>query len=108
MKAAFIALLFALPALCGCVSTGPAISKDTMGNLEVYVTAPDGVDVHPARIYVDTVFVGNVSSTLPVLYLKRGKHSVKVELAGMKINEQVIDILGEPNHQFLYVPLERK
>ncbi len=108
MKISFIALLLAATMLSGCVSTGPAISKDTMGNLEVYVTAPQGVDVHPAQIYVDGIFVGNVSETLPVLYLKRGKHVVRVELAGMKTYEQGIDVLGEPNHQFLYVPLEKK
>jgi hypothetical protein len=107
MKMSFITLLLAVTILCGCVSTGPAISKDTMGNLEVYVTAPQGIDVHPAQIYVDGIFVGNVSETLPVLYLKRGKHVVRVELAGMKTYEKEIDILGEPNHQFLDVPLEK-
>ena len=108
MKTSFIALLFAVTILCGCISTGPAISKSSMGNLEVFVTAPQEVEVHRARIYVDGVFVGNVSETLPVLYLKRGKHTVRVELAGMKTYEQVIDILGDPNHQFLDVPLEKK
>ena len=108
MKTSSIALLLAAMILSGCVSTGPAISKSTMGNLDVYVTAPEGVDVHPARICVDGVFVGNVSQELPVLYLKRGKHVVTVELAGMKTYEQQIDILGDPNHQFLDVALEKK
>lgn len=79
-----------------------------MGNLEVFVAAPQGVDVHPAQIYVDDIFVGNVSETLPVLYLKRGKHTIRVELAGMKTYERVIYILGDPNHQFLDVSLEIK
>ena len=57
---------------------------------------------------IDGMLVGNVSETLPVLYLKRGKHIVKVELAGMKPYEREIDILGEPNRQFLDVPLEQK
>ena len=108
MKISFITLLLAAIFLCGCVSTGPAISKSTMGNLDVYVTAPEGVDVHPARICVDGVFVGNVSQDLPVLYLKRGKHVITVELAGMKTYQQEIDILGDPNHQFLDVALEKK
>jgi hypothetical protein len=108
MKISFITLLLVATFLCGCVSTGPAISKSTMGNLDVYVTAPEGVDVHPARICVDGVFVGNVSQDLPVLYLKRGKHVITVELAGMKTYRQEIDILGDPNHQFLDVPLEKK
>src|ERR1035438_6665510 len=100
MKASFIALLLAATILSGCVSTGPAISKSTMGNLDVYVTAPEGVNVHPARICVDGIFVGNVSQELPVLYLKNGKHVVTVELTGMKTYEQQITILGDPNHQF--------
>lgn len=108
MKLSTIALLLAATMLGGCLSSGPAISKSSMGNLEVYVTAPPAVDVHPARICVDGVFVGNVSQDLPVLYLKRGKHVVTVELAGMKTYEQQITILGDPNHQFLDVILEAK
>jgi hypothetical protein len=108
MKISFITLTLAATLLSGCIDTGPAISKDTMGNLEVYVTAPQGVDVHPAQIFVDGIFVGNVSETLPVLYIKRGKHTVRVELAGMKTYEQMISILGDPNHQFLDVALEKK
>jgi PEGA domain len=108
MKISSIPLLLAVTILSGCVSTGPAISKSSMGNLDVYVTAPQGVDFHPASIYVDGVFVGNVSQDLPVLYLKRGKHVVRVELADMKTYEQQITILGDPNHQFLDVTLEKK
>ena len=108
MKTSCIALLLAVTMLGGCVTSGPAVSKSSMGNLEVYVTAPPGVDVHPARICVDGVFVGNVSRDLPVLYLKRGRHIVKVELADMKTYEQQISILGDPNHQFLNVTLEKK
>ena len=108
MKASFIASLLAAIVLCGCVSTGPAVSKSSMGNLEVYVTAPQGVNVQPASIYIDGVFVGNVSQDLPVLYLKRGQHVVRVELAGMKTYEKQIDILGDPNHQFLDVSLEKQ
>ena len=108
MKISIIALLFIATILSGCVSAGPAISKSTMGNLDIYVTAPEGVDIHPARVSVDGVFVGNVSSELPVLYLKRGKHVVTVALDGMKTYEQAITILGDPNHQFLDVTLEKK
>ena len=108
MKTSFIALFLAATFLSGCVSTGPAISKSSMGNLEVYVTAPQGVDVMPARIYVDGAFVGNVSQDLPVLYLKRGRHVIRVELPGMKTYQHEIDILGEPNHQFLDVTLEKR
>ena len=108
MKTPYIGLLAVVALLSGCMSTGPAISKSSMGNLEIYVTAPQGVDVRPARICVDGVFVGNVSQDLPVLYLKRGKHVVSVELEEMRTYEQEINILGDPNHQFLDVALEKK
>ena len=108
MKLFILAPICAALLLAGCVSSGPAISKSTLGNLDVCVTAPEGVDVHPARICVDGVFVGNVSPELPVLYLKHGKHVVTVELAGMKTYQQEISILGAPNHQFLDVVLEKK
>ena len=68
--------------LCGCVDFGPAVSKSSMGNLEINITAPEGVDVGASRLYVDDVFIGNVSSRMPVLQLKRGKRVVKVELEG--------------------------
>ena len=108
MKKSLLTLSFVTTLLSGCVATGPAISKGSMGNLEVSVTAPQGVDMRAARIYVDGVFVGNVSERLPVLYLKRGKHTVKVELAGSATYEQAIDILGDPNHQVLNVTLEKR
>ena len=101
-------MLLAATILSGCVSTGPAISKSSMGNLDVFVAAPEGVNVHLARISVDGVFVGNVSQDLPVLYLKRGNHIIRVELADMRTYEQQICILGDPNHQFLDVTLEKK
>ena len=107
MKSSFVVLLFAVTILTGCISDGPAISKSSMGNLDVYVSAPQGVDIHPARICVDGVFVGNVSQELPVLYLKRGKHVIRVELTGMKTYEQEIQILGDPNHQFLDAVLDK-
>lgn len=108
MKTSFILMLATATVLSGCISAGPAISKRSMGNLEVYVTAPQDVKVQSASIYVDGVFVGNVSRDLPVLYLKRGPHVISVQLAGMKTYEKRIDILGEPNHQFLDVSLEKQ
>ena len=94
--------------LCGCADFGPAISKTTMGNLEVNILVPDGLDVRAARIYVDDVFIGNVSDRMPILQLKRGKRVVKVELEGAESYTESITILGEPNHQVLNVTLKRK
>ena len=87
---------------------GPAVSKSEMGNLEVNVSAAEDMDIHAAGIYVDDVFVGNISSRLPILQLKRGKHTVRVELEGAEQYQQAITILGEPNHQVLNVVLKKK
>ena len=108
MKLSLITLSISAALLSGCVATGPAVSKGTAGNLEISVMALQGMDTRAARIHVDGVFVGNVSERLPVLYLKRGKHTVRVELEGTKSYEQVIEILGDPNHQVLNVTLEKR
>ena len=94
-------------ALCGCVSTGPAISKDSTGNLEINIVAPQDIPDELAKIYVDGHFIGNVSKRLPVLFLKRGLRTIRVELPGTKTYEQGIDILGDPNHQVLNIVLEK-
>ena len=108
MKSSLITLFISAALLSGCVATGPAVSKGAMGNLEVSVMAPQGMATRAAGIHVDGVFVGNVSERLPVLYLKRGKHTVRVELEGTRTYEQSIDILGDPNHQVLNVTLEKR
>jgi hypothetical protein len=108
MKASIGVLLTGLLLLCGCADFGPAVSKASMGNLEVNVVAPEGVDVRAARIYVDDLFIGNVSDRMPVLQLKRGKRVIKVELEGMEAYTESITILGEPNHQVLNVSFKRK
>lgn len=106
MRPSLLISVLAALILSGC-ATGPAISKKTSGNLEINVSAPQGMSVRLARIYVDGVFVGNVSSSMPVLFLKRGQRTIRVELAGTKPYEQRIDILGDPNHQVLNVTLEQ-
>ncbi len=103
-----ITFLTGLLLLCGCADFGPAISKTDMGNLEINIVAPEGLDVRGARIYIDDVFIGNVSSRMPILQLKRGKRVVKVELEGTDSYTESVTILGEPNHQVLNVSLKRK
>ena len=56
---------------------------------------------------MDDVFIGNVSTRMPVLQLKRGKRVIKVELEGADRYTETITILGEPNHQVLNVMLKR-
>jgi hypothetical protein len=107
MKCSPFAILFSAVLLSGCVATGPAISKSTTGNLEINVSAPQGMDVRSARVGVDGLFIGNVSEHMPVLFLKRGRHTVKVELEGAGKYEQTVIILGEPNHQVLNISLEK-
>ena len=105
MQTRMVMLIVTLVLLAGCVTTGPAVSKSSMGNLEVNVRAAKGVDTSLACLYVDDVFVGNVSGQLPVLYLKRGTHEIRVELDGAKTYQQTIQVLGDPNHQVLNVVL---
>ena len=101
----FLASLLGALLLCACVVTGPAISKTDVGNLEINIRASQSVDVQCARIYVDDIFIGNVSVRMPVLHLKKGKRLVRVELDGMKTYREAVEILGEPNHQVLNVML---
>ena len=108
MRTSIVILLAGLLFLCGCADFGPAVSKSSMGNLEINITAPEGLDVSASRLYVDDVFVGNVSSRMPVLQLKRGKRVVKVELEGAETVAETITILGEPNHQVLNIVLKKK
>lgn len=104
-----IAFLFTgLSLLCGCADLGPFVSKSNLGNLEVNITAPEGLDSQAARIYVDDVFIGNVSARMPILHLKNGKHVVKVELEGAGTYTEGLTILGDPNHQVLNVTLKGK
>jgi hypothetical protein len=108
MKASIAVPLTGLLLLCGCADFGPAVSKTNMGNLEINLLAPEGLDSRAARIYVDDVFIGNASSTMPILQLKRGKRAIRVEVEGADSYTESITILGEPNHQVLNVALKRK
>ena len=108
MKARFTVSLLTALLLGGCVASGPALSKSNMGNLEINVLAPEGTPVRAAGIYVDEVFVGNISERMPILNLKRGRHTVRVELEGMETYQQTIAILGDPNHQVLNATLKKK
>jgi len=101
-------LLAAMLLLCGCAEFGPAVSKSDVGNLELNISAPEGLDVRTARIYIDGVFIGNLSNRMPVLQLKRGKRLVKLDLEGAQPYAEEIIILGEPNHQVLNAVLKRK
>ncbi len=107
MKQPSVALLTGLLLLCGCVDFSPFISKADFGNLEVNIATPEGLDAHAARIYVDDVFIGNVSERMPILHVKNGKHVVKVELDGAATYTQTLTILGDPNHQVLNVVLKK-
>jgi hypothetical protein len=108
MRTLIISCFAALPILCGCLDLSPAVSKTNLGNLEINITAAEGLDSRAARIYIDDIFIGNVSSRMPILQLKRGKHVVRVELEGAATYTESITILGEPNHQVLNVAMNGK
>ncbi len=95
--------LLLLASMLSACSSGPAISKSNMGDLEINVFAPKGVDQSTTRLYIDGAFIGNVSRTLPVLHLRRGERTVRAELEGHRAFEQRILILREPNHQVLNI-----
>ena len=107
MKPALFVPLSGLLLICGCADFGPFISKSNLGNLEINIVAPEGLDSQSARIYVDDDFIGNVSARMPILHVKNGKHVVKVELDGAATYTQALTILGDPNHQVLNVALRR-
>jgi len=94
-------------ALTGCFTAGPVISKSAMGNLQIDVRMPQGAEGVNPCLYLDGKFIGNVSSSMPVLYVKRGERVLRVECPGYKTYEKSITILGDPNHQVLNILLEK-
>ena len=94
--------------LTGCMATGPVISKSELGNLQINVTFPKGVSERRADLYLDDLFIGNVSPDMPVIYARRGKRTVRVEAPGCETYERTLTILGDPNHQVINVYLTEK
>ena len=92
--------------LAGCVYDGPVISKSKVGNLEINVRYPEGGTLSAANLYLDNVFVGTVSNHKPIIYVRRGERTIRVEAKGYKTYEKKITILGEPNQQVLNIFLE--
>jgi len=101
-------LVVAMVLVSGCVSTGPVISKSKMGNLQINVYSPDMTPSYEASLYLDDVFVGNLTRDMPVLHARRGERVIRVECPGHKPYEKAITVLGDPNHQVLNVVLEKK
>ena len=106
MKSLFIVATLAA-FLLGCAYPGPVISKSNMGNLEINVYGPEGTSPH-AELYLDGIFIGNLTRHMPVIYVKRGERVIRVEASGFKPYEKTITILGEPNHQVLNILLEKE
>ena len=103
-----LCLLSMVVILSGCITTGPIVSKSDMGNLELNVyTLDKETNSCFAEVYVDTIFIGNISSSRPILNLREGEHNIRIELKGHKVYEKKIFIAGEPNHQVLNVLLEK-
>ena len=102
-----IALLTAFLLLSGCVSTGPAISKSSLGNLEINLIGCEQQQLAAAELYLDGLFIGNLSSRLPVIHAKTGQRTIRVVCRGYKDFEKKITVLGDPNHQVLNVVFEK-
>lgn len=94
--------------LTGCASSGPVVTKSQMGNLQINVAGPLPAEVGETRLYLDGLFIGNVSDKMPVLHARAGKRVVRAELDGYKPVEQEIVILGDPNHQVLNIVFEKQ
>ena len=104
-----LCLLSMLLILSGCITSGPTVSKSDMGNLELNVfTQEKEIDSRFAEVYVDTIFLGNISPNKPILNLKEGVRNIRIELKGFKPYEKKIFISGDPNHQVLNVLLEKQ
>ena len=103
----FVGILLLAVVFSGCASSGPAISKSKMGNLAIYVHTPEDIDPRRAEIYIDELYIGDITPKEPVLYIKRGEHVVRVQLPGFEPVEKRITVLGDPNHQVMNVFLER-
>ena len=101
------ALLVVMLLVSGCATFGPAVSKSNMGNLEINVYTPDMKPVYRASLYLDGAFIGNLSKTMPVLHARRGTRVVRIKCPGYQPYKKTITILGDPNHQVLYVVLTK-
>ena len=104
-----IVLAFCLVSVStGCVTTGPVVSKSRLGNLQISVSFPKGVPEQRADLYLDGLFIGNVSPDMPVIYARRGSRTVRVKAPGCETYVKTVTILGDPNHQVLNVHLRKK
>ena len=102
-------LLVSCLALCltACTARGPVISKSKSGNLQITVRVPDDVDETQSEVYIDGLFIGNVSIHMPVIHVRRGLREIRVEAPDCQPFEKQISILGDPNHQVLNVKLKK-
>jgi len=93
--------------LSSCTTMEPP-SKVTEGNLELSIEPLREGDVALSPgISIDNQFIGTVSQRKPILYLKPGRHDVRLELPGYKPWHRDVYILGSPNMQYLHVRLEK-
>jgi hypothetical protein len=101
----FTVIPFLLVAMCSC-ETMP--TKQARGNFELTVEPVfEGETPLYPTVYVDRKFIGHATSYKPILYLRRGRHTIRVELDGYEPWEETITILGDPNQQVLHVKLRR-
>ena len=80
--------------------------KGRRGNVEVKVQPLmcEDTPLHP-RVFLDNRFIGNASKEKPILYLRRGTYTIRVELQGYEKWEEKVRVLGSPTMQIINVNL---
>lgn len=82
--------------------------KHQSGNFELKIIPELNNGDNPIypKVYINKEFVGSATKEKPVLYLRKGTHTIRVEAQGFEIYEEKIKILGGPNMQSLIVSLK--
>jgi len=68
----------------------------------------DGRPATAAELHLDGLFVGNLTTRLPVIHAGRGRRLVQVQSPGYKPYEKRITTRGDPNRQVLNFVLEKE
>ena len=107
MKLNKILLLSTLAFLMfSCVSNSSFVTKSKDGNLEINLIGKTVITQY-SRVYIDNIFIGNLSSTKPTLILNKGYRKIKIVTDGYKTIEETIYIIGETGHQVINIPLTK-
>ncbi len=79
-----------------------------IGDLAINIRLPKDVDISKADVYLDDFYIGNLNETKVKLRLKRGLHTIMIQLPGCKPYSNEFMLLGNPNKQTLNVYIEKE